>query len=89
MQESIPGTVLLNIFINGGGDGVHSSDLKMAPNWRKQIVWERLVLSSRGTQTGWRNGLTGSSLNSGRSELKPIPGEEEPLAKDTGCGLTG
>jgi len=30
-------------------------------NWEEQLTLQRVMLPSRGTWTGWRNGLTGTS----------------------------
>lgn len=55
------------------------SKFAMAPNWG--ICWytRRLGLLSKGTQTGWRKGQTGTSWNSARTNTKSCPRKEEPL----------
>jgi len=30
-------------------------------NWEEGLIHQKVVLPSRGTSTGWRNGLTGTS----------------------------
>ncbi|GAB0177600.1 mitochondrial enolase superfamily member 1 [Grus japonensis] len=61
-QGSILGPNLFDVFINDlMGQSVPSASLLMTPNQEKWLIWQRVMLSSRGTSTGWRNELTGTS----------------------------
>jgi len=52
------------------GHNVTSASLLTTQYWDEWLMHERVVLPSRGTWTGWRNGLT---------ELqRPASGEEQP-----------
>ena len=47
--------------LNEGHESVPSASLLMTENWADWLIHQRAMLPSRGTLTGWRNGLTRTS----------------------------
>lgn len=48
-----------------------SASLQAIQSWKECLMHQMLVLPSRGTSTGWRNGPTGNSWSSTRGNAKP------------------
>ena len=53
------------------GQSVPSASLQITQNWEKQLICQRVVSPSKGNSSGWRNWLTGTSLNSVDRNGKP------------------
>lgn len=48
-----------------------SASLQAIQSWKECLMYQMLVLPSRGTSTGWRNGPTGNSWSSTRGNAEP------------------
>ena len=55
------------------GKSIASACLLMTPNWEDWLIHQRIVLLSRGTLAGWRNGLTGTLGSSTKASAKSCP----------------
>lgn len=70
----ILGLILLSIFINECKmrQSVPSASVLVTQNWEEQLTHQRVVVPSRGTLTGWRNGLAGTSRSSKEEKCKAL-----------------
>lgn len=61
------------------GQSAPSASLLMTQNCGEWLMFQRVVLPSRGTSTGWRNGLMGTSCSSTREVQILEPGQYNPM----------
>lgn len=83
LQGSIFRLILLNTFINDLQKATTCPFMNLADDrslGRGAGYHLMTVLPLRGTQTGWRNRLTGTSQNSVRTNASPVPGKGDALA---------
>ncbi|GAB0208906.1 mitochondrial enolase superfamily member 1 [Grus japonensis] len=65
------------------GQSVPSACLLMTQNWEERLIGQRLILPSRGTLTGWRNGQAGASCSSTKGKCKVLHLERNnPMHQD-------
>lgn len=82
--------ILLKTFIHYLEKAMTCPFMKLADDRRLVGGYHlRAGLPFRGTQTSWRNRLTGTSQNSARTNAKPCPWKRRCLCSDTGWGQTG
>jgi len=62
------------------GQSVPLAISQLMLNWKEWLIHQRIMLPSRGTSTGGRNGLTGNFCSSLRGKAKSCTGDKKPHA---------